>query len=66
MIDTDMPTPAVEEKLEATLVGVVNKTLRFRTLADFQIEMPQDDDISKLVSYMVDLDGIYCRLKSLI
>ena len=49
--------PEDDEKIEASLVGLVNKTCRFRSLADFQVEMPKDDDIANLMTGLINLDG---------
>lgn len=63
----EMEVDREEEKFEfeASLVGLVNKTCRFRSLADFQVEMPQTDDVANLLADMKSLDSMLLILDCL-
>ena len=63
----EMEVDGDEEKFEfeASLVGLVNKTCRFRSLADFQVEMPQTDDVANLLADMKNLDSMLLILDCL-
>jgi hypothetical protein len=56
--DGMMDVEGDEEKFEASLVGLVSKTCRFRSLADFQVEMPKNDEIATLLADMKNLDSM--------
>ncbi|KAF8484497.1 RNA polymerase III transcription factor IIIC subunit-domain-containing protein [Russula ochroleuca] len=58
--DGDDGAETVEGEYTAVAVGVIPKTARFRSMADFQYQPAQDDPLSKLRRAMatLDVDGI--------
>lgn len=54
--DDDGSQKEITGEYTAAAVGVIPKTARFRSMADFQYQPPQDDPLSKLRNAMTALD----------